>query len=496
MNYLREKISYNYIYLVIIFMSMFVFFSQIHPLVPYDGDDWTYMGYIRSAVPLWGNWNPTRIFPETFMPICSYIAVYFVKPIIGNYIYSLIVVYALVMSIFITGYIFLFNSFIKKQFNLNDVKVNSISVIFFLFHFVIFDFTTNNIYMFFSPNLTCYFYYVLPNLLNFMLVFFFCERTNADKKFSYYKLGVILLAIYLAVFSNLFSSIIILSYVLAKLIIYFVINIKKFDFNFYIQYLKNNKIFITIIFLGMVSLIFEANGGRASNIGKSLLEMPVLETIKNFRDIIVHLNKEFIYLFVFINMVACIIYLKEKTKSDISKKYKIFVIEMSLSSIIMLIYLILLSAKVNTSYIARIDVFFGVFVYLFVIEILSLVYILYKKEKAAIFLPIILYIILCQTLVTSGNFRESNISRATAQSVISVDNYLIEQIIESDKNFSDEMILYVPKGDNIDNWPHPMYMGDRISNTLYKHGLISKPIKIKIKPNETINKQYNINIPK
>ena len=58
------------------------------------------------------------------------------------------------------------------------------------------------------------------------------------------------------------------------------------------------------------------------------------------------------------------------------------------------------------------------------------------------------------------------------------------------------MILYVPKGNNIDNWPHPMYMGKRISNTLYKHGLISKLIKIKIQPDETLNQKYNIDIPK
>lgn len=496
MDYLRRNISYDYIYLVIVFISMFIFFSKIHPLVPYDGDDWTYMGYIRSAVPLWGNWNPTRIFPETFMPICSYIAVYFVKPIIGNYLYSLIVVYALILSIFITIYIFLFNNFIKTQFNLNNMKANIISMIFFLFHFAIFDFSADNIYMFFSSNLTCYFYYVLPNLLNFMLVFFFCTQTNINKIFTHCTLGLILLMIYLAVFSNLFSNIIILSYVFVKLVIYFVMNIKKSSSNFYVQYLKGNKIFGVILFLGMISLIFEASGGRASNIGKSLFEMPILETINNLKTVLLHLNKNFIYLFAFINIVAFIIYLKEKTKSDISKKYKIFVIEMSLSGIITLIYLILLSAKVSTGYIARADVFFGVFVYLFVIEMLSLAYILYRKEKLVIFLPIILYIILCQTLVTSGNFRESNISRATAQSVIAVDNYLIEQIIENDKNFSDEMILYVPKGNNVDNWPHPLYMGKRISNTLYKHGLISKPVKIRIEPDETINKQYNINIPK
>lgn len=494
MCYLKEKI--NCVYLMIIFIVMFVFFCFIHPLIPYDGDDWTYIAYIRAAVPLWGDWNPTRIFPETFMPICSYIAVYFIKPIIGNYIYSLMITYAIVMSLFITGYIFLFNNFIRKEFSLNNIKVISVSIIFILFHFIIFNWDMNNIYMFFSPNLTCYFYYVLPNLLNFMLVFFFCVKVNIDKNFTYFKLGCILLSIYLAVFSNLFSNIIILSYVLAKLIICLMVNIRKENINSYIRYLRNNKIFVGIIFLWIISLLFEANGGRASNIGKSLFEMPIMETIINFKNIVVHINKEFIYLFVFINIIAFIIYITEKTKTDISNKYKTLVMEMSLSSLISLVYLILLSAKVNASYIARADVFFGIFVYLFVVELLSLIYIICKKEKMLIFLPVIIYIIFCQTLVASGDFRESNISRIAPKNIIAIDNYLVEQIIKADKEFLNEMILYVPKGNNIDNWPHPMYMGKRISNTLYKHGLISKPIKIKIQPDETLNQKYNIDIPK
>ena len=58
------------------------------------------------------------------------------------------------------------------------------------------------------------------------------------------------------------------------------------------------------------------------------------------------------------------------------------------------------------------------------------------------------------------------------------------------------MILVVPKGDDRDNWPHPMYMGGNISRTLYRHGIITQPLKITIKPDTKMNEKYHIAIPK
>lgn len=77
-----------------------------------------------------------------------------------------------------------------------------------------------------------------------------------------------------------------------------------------------------------------------------------------------------------------------------------------------------------------------------------------------------------------------------------IDYNLIEQIQMADREGKAEMVLRVPKGDNRDNWPHPMYMGGKISRTLYKHGLISRNIKIKIQPDAAMNEQYHIAVPK
>ena len=75
---------------------------------------------------------------------------------------------------------------------------------------------------------------------------------------------------------------------------------------------------------------------------------------------------------------------------------------------------------------------------------------------------------------------------------VNVDNDLINQIVTADKNGKTEMQLVVPKGDNRDNWPHPKYMGGNISRTLYSHGIISKNIKITVKPDENMNRNYHL----
>lgn len=90
------------------------------------------------------------------------------------------------------------------------------------------------------------------------------------------------------------------------------------------------------------------------------------------------------------------------------------------------------------------------------------------------------------------HFRESNIRNIAPYKCVQIDNFLIDQIVKADKEGKEKMELIVPKTDYKYNWPHPTYMGANISRTLYAHGIISKNIKITIKPDANINKKYNL----
>lgn len=89
-------------FLAAVFVFMFVFFYNIHPLVILDADDWTYVSYSRMALPSARYWNPSRILPELLMSGCSNFAVFALLPLMHDYIRALSLVYALVLSLFIT----------------------------------------------------------------------------------------------------------------------------------------------------------------------------------------------------------------------------------------------------------------------------------------------------------------------------------------------------------------------------------------------------------
>ena len=68
----KQEISGKYgvvVCFLLIFGFFFVFFTQVHPLVIYDGDDWRYIAYTRQALPSWNEWNPSRVFAECFQPL-------------------------------------------------------------------------------------------------------------------------------------------------------------------------------------------------------------------------------------------------------------------------------------------------------------------------------------------------------------------------------------------------------------------------------------------
>ena len=66
---------------MLIFGGMFIFLSIINPLTVYDTDDWLYIYLLRKPIPLPNAWNPTKIFPEIFMPMASYFGAFFIYPL-------------------------------------------------------------------------------------------------------------------------------------------------------------------------------------------------------------------------------------------------------------------------------------------------------------------------------------------------------------------------------------------------------------------------------
>ena len=90
-------------FFLLAFSFLFVFFTQVHPLVIYDGDDWRYIAYTRQALPSWNEWNPSRVFAECFQPLMGYFAAYVLTPILGDYLHAQTAAVALLLSLMATA---------------------------------------------------------------------------------------------------------------------------------------------------------------------------------------------------------------------------------------------------------------------------------------------------------------------------------------------------------------------------------------------------------
>ena len=133
----HRKLPYAAFFLLI-FGFLFLWFSRVHPLIPFDGDDWTYLSYVRMATPIWGDWNPAKVFPEVLYPFFSTIAAFALAPLTGDYIGAQTLMHAVVVSAAITGYLWCFAHLMRRVFSCSHVTAGVFTVLFLTLHFLVF----------------------------------------------------------------------------------------------------------------------------------------------------------------------------------------------------------------------------------------------------------------------------------------------------------------------------------------------------------------------
>ena len=109
------------LFFALVFLSLFVFFTEVHPLVMFDGDDWVNMSKQRNiAFPKWHDFNPVKVLPESLMPLAASVAAYFVLPFLGDLVSSMMVVSAVLMAGLITVYVYLVVQVLKSRFSISS----------------------------------------------------------------------------------------------------------------------------------------------------------------------------------------------------------------------------------------------------------------------------------------------------------------------------------------------------------------------------------------
>jgi len=240
------------------------FFIRICPLVVFDCDDWRYLGNFRLPIPIWKGWNPARVMPETLMPIAGWLAARIVCPICGDYVYSVTIISAIIITLAITVMCSCLQKLLVVRCQLTMRAAFAGEILFLIFFFLIFRNRGTSQCMFSSADLCCIYFYTMSGILNAIIVLFFLRFDDMSEMFlswNCFQKALFLILLYFALFSNLFHSAITAIYAG----VYLLINLRHYKHN-YKQYICKNMIYLLILVMWGIALLFEASGGRADEI--------------------------------------------------------------------------------------------------------------------------------------------------------------------------------------------------------------------------------------
>ncbi len=471
---IKKSDNLYYFYYCVLFIIFFVFFSQVHPLLPFDTDDWKYVGFTRPPYPTLSTWNPTKILPECLQALTGLIAAYFVTPIINDYLTALIYSHAFVISIFIIGYFFSIQKLLVWKYRINSLSGYCIITILVLLHFIVLKTRpTNNDHLFYSSDVNCYYNYIVPNMLCASLAMYLM-RHEIKVSMCISKFSIILFLTFLALFSNLYSTIILIAYIGAKLLL----DLYKYDkrqSNWLNSYIKKNIFSLLVIAIWLIVQFLEAKGSRANAYGSMLLPFNESLTTAVKLFISTHYNKWFLFFSIAIILCA-------KTYSFFNEKHQLFHIGKTsqiifLALLFSIVYLIILSSQVYPQYLLRSEVMFSYFFYYFLLVALCLGYLTSKLNYIKILYPFFIFFFFFLLNSSDNTFVDVQYPYGTElKTCEAIDRDIINQVKTAELLGKDTVTIYVHSYNENSNWPLILHQGKYFGMTLYKHGIIHHKI--------------------
>ena len=287
-------------------------------------------------------------------------------------------------------------------------------------------------------------------------------------------IGIIGFVTYLALCSNLYSTIILTAY-LGSVLLIDVIQVDHKDPHWIIAFVKRHWYPLLIILLWFIIQLIEVNGRRATSYGH--MDRPLLQEVElTFNYFLsISYNIKFIYFIIFITIGTISIYfLYEKKRVALIGKIPFALL---CSLILSTIYLILLSSRVVSTYILRGDVIFAYAFFLLLSIAFCICYLSVKVKYFIIAIPVLIVFALFELNSSNNVFKDIQFEYGmNAQSCLTFDKDIIRQMCEADAQGKDTIIIQVPKFNDDDNWPLSIDLSKSVGATLYKHNITKRKI--------------------
>ncbi len=479
-----------------VFAFLLVFFLGYRPITLDNMDDWTYIAYTRNAVPKWDYWNPSRILPEILMPFCAQLGVWFVMPIVGDYVMAITIALTAAICLLITLYICAAAYLLRKLTGCSTGMTVLLSVLFLILHFRSWMSPwIPSRHLFYSWCATTYYYYTAPALINLSLVLLL-EAHRGGRAFMeddhLIAKGFLVIALYLAVFSNLFSSAILAVYAFCCAAENAVRMLKNKDAVG--RWFRESALHIGILLTWLVSALFEVSGGRARSMGSetSLIDQlrrtvtSLLETVERMEDTTFWLCAGLIA----VGIAAALLFGRKEKEGQ---GYLTLMARHLFCAGATLVFLMLLSAATEPVYIERMDVLIGVMAHILLGAMLSLAYLIKKWKKLVLFVPLAAFIIGFDVLYGIESFAHSTTGEIRAETDIRINQAIMQQVLAADEQMLDTVTVRVPQYDDPGtNWPYAISLGIRMMDTLEKHGMIEHLHEIYIQPDPEFYSAFGI----
>lgn len=314
-----------YIFVLCVFIFFYVWFSRVHPIIVFDADDWQYVTYQRAPWPLWGEWNPTRVFAECFMPLVSNVSVKLLCRSTDTFFTSLTKGYAFAVSLVLSVLIYMIIKLLIKRYQADYYKAVICVLLFIISNFwILRTGNTDNLYMLYTSDACTYFYYVIPNIIN--CIFVCClmmdeELLDGHSSKSAAVNAVLVILAYFCIFSNIWAGILSAVYIALMLLETFIKEKKNKSVD-YIAFIKNQWKKILFLFVWFVSQIFEMFGGRADSLAKDFTLGSIIETFIAFINVCRGFNLKFVIVIFVICFFGIVLMIKSGGGNRILQRYR------------------------------------------------------------------------------------------------------------------------------------------------------------------------------
>lgn len=485
----NNETSLKWLLFIFVFVVITVFFTAIHPLTIISGDDWFNLSLGRQAYPQWSGFNPTKVVPEVLFPLFGNIASSIIMPLGFTFLQSVAYITAILVASLTVVFLYQFYMLLREKMDFS-AYVSSLLVIFYLLClFGMFRTLDNNSpYLLWEQNITCYYHYIVPALINGSLAIYFLRKeVHALRVVSENRVtaGMLVFAIYLCVLSNIFASVFLA--ILCGVIVFVELISRRYKI---IETIKAYPFHVVTIVMWVISAVFEMNGGRAEMMTKG--HMNISATINAFASLLKLSERTFMVVMAIGVIFGAVYLLKGSDEKSNNGRYVFWVC--ILSGLITTVALILVCAKASTNYAARPVVMWGTFMYLIIVASIGIGYLIAVFKPVNYIVPIVVLCLVNKTTDQNHSLRESHNGNVPFAVANAISQNMIDQVKTAVNANQRTMELHVPKGDDNDNWPFPVTRGKAISETLKSNGLIPRNIEIKILPDREMNAKYGMPI--